>query len=92
MAQLSRIGDTTSTGGKILTGSSTVFADGKPVGLLMSAVSPHKPAPKDKRHVAAKVVTGSPNVMCDGKPVLRTGSSCSCGHTIVIGSSTVNVS
>lgn len=89
---LSRVGDTTTTGGRIITGASTVLADGRPVGVLMSLVSPHAPAPKDKRHVGARVVTGSPTVFVEGKPVLRTGSTCTCGHQIIQGSSNIIVS
>lgn len=91
MGNLSRQGDINTTGGRILSGSSTVFANGRPVGLLMSLVTPHVPGPKDKKHIAARVVTGSPTVFCEGKPVLRTGSSCSCGHKIVQGSLNVLV-
>jgi uncharacterized Zn-binding protein involved in type VI secretion len=91
MALLSRMGDINTTGGKILSGARTVFANGKPVGKLMSLVTPHPPAPKVATHIAAKVVTGSPTVFCEGQPVLRTGSRCSCGHSIVQGSLTINV-
>lgn len=90
--QLSRVGDTTITGGRIITGAPTVLANGRPVGVLMSLVSPHAPAPKEKRHVCAKVITGSSNVFVEGKPVLRTGSFCTCGHTIIQGSLNIIVS
>jgi uncharacterized Zn-binding protein involved in type VI secretion len=88
MAGLSRLGDTNQVGGKILRGSATVFCDGKPVGLHVSPISPH---PKGKPHKTSKTTDGSPTVFCDGVPVLRIGSGNTCGHSIVQGSSKVNV-
>ena len=43
MAKLSRKGDQNDAGGKIKRGASTVFANGKPVGLHVSEITPHKP-------------------------------------------------
>jgi len=91
MAKLSREGDKNTTGGKILKGASTVFANGKPIGLHVSDISPHGPKPNKKPHKAAKTTDGSPTVFCEGKPVLRVGSSNDCGHQIVEGSDNVFV-
>jgi uncharacterized Zn-binding protein involved in type VI secretion len=88
MSGLSRLGDSNQVGGKILRGSSTVFCNGKPVGLHVSPISPH---PKGKPHKTSKTTSGSPTVFCDGMPVLKIGSSTSCGHSIVQGSPDVNV-
>jgi uncharacterized Zn-binding protein involved in type VI secretion len=82
MAALSRLGDTNQAGGKIMRGSS------KPVGLHVSPISPH---PKGKPHKTSKTTEGSPTVFVDGVPVLRIGSGNTCGHSIVQGSSDVNV-
>ena len=91
MAKLSRKGDKNTTGGKIKKGAGTVFAEGKPVGLHVSEITPHKPKPKEKPHKAAKTTEGSPTVFCEGKPVLRVGSGNDCGHKIVDGCATVFV-
>ena len=41
--KLSRKGDKNTTGGKIMRGASTVFANNKPVGLHKSEITPHDP-------------------------------------------------
>ena len=91
MAALSRQYDANSAGGKIVRGSSTVFCNGRPVGLHVSDITPHSPKPNKQPHRAAKTTDGSPTVFCDGVPVLRVGSGNSCGHKIVEGSPDVNV-
>ena len=91
MGALSRVNDANSAGGKIVRGSSTVFCNGRPVGLHVSDITPHSPKPNKKPHHAAKTTDGSPTVFCDGVPVLRVGSGNSCGHKIVEGSPDVNV-
>ena len=92
MAALSRKGDTNQTGGAIMRGSSTVFANGIPVGLHVSQITPHAPWGRPHPpHDAATTTSGSPTVFADGVPVLRVGSGNSCGHSIVQGSPDVNV-
>ena len=54
MPKLSRKDDKNTTGGKILKGAESVFAVGKPVGLHVSEISPHKPKPKEKPHKSGK--------------------------------------
>lgn len=88
MPKLSRKGDTTVAGGKILRGSSTVFANGQPVGLHVSDISSH---PNGAKHKASKTSQGSPTVFADGVPVLRVGSSTTCGHAVNQGSDNVFV-
>ena len=83
MAQLSRKGDKNQVGGQIVRGATTVFANGLPVGLHVSPITPH---PKKKEHNKAKTTSGSPTVFCEGVPVLKTGSGNSCGHKITQGS------
>ena len=90
MAQLSRKGDANSAGGQIMRGAGTVFANGMPVGLHVSVMSPHAPFGKPHPpHNAAKTTEGSPTVFAEGEPVLRTGSGNTCGHPIVQGSSDI---
>jgi uncharacterized Zn-binding protein involved in type VI secretion len=69
--------------------SSTVFADGKPVSLIGDQVAAHGKAP----HSNPKIVgNGAKKVLVDGKIPAKQGSTASCGHSVVPGSSTVIVS
>ena len=87
MPQLSRIGDTNEAGGAIIRGAGTVFANGIPVGLHVSGITPHR---KGRPHLAATTTNGSPTVICEGSPVLRVTSGNTCGHSIVQGSPNIN--
>lgn len=88
MPQLSRQGDANTTGGKIMRGAGTVFANGIPVGLHSSQITPHAPYGRRPHppHKAASTTEGSPTVFCEGVPVLRVGSGNTCGHSIAEGS------
>lgn len=88
--KLSRKGDKNTTGGKIMRGASTVFANNKQVGLHQSGITPHDPRSKSP-HKTAKTTEGSPTVFAENCPVLRVGSSNTCGHKIVEGSDNVFV-
>lgn len=87
MAKLSRKGDQTEKNGKIVKGANSVFANGKPVGIHVSDITPHG----NKKHKKSKTTEGSPSVFVEGSPVLRTGSSTTCGHKVNQGSPNVNV-
>lgn len=76
MPQLSRYGDVDTGKGKILRGAATVFANGIPVGLNVSAIS----------HKGARTTAGSPTVFAEGCQVLRVTSPVSDKHSIVQGS------
>ena len=92
MAKLSREGDANQTGGKIIRGSKTVFANNKGVGLHVSKITPHAPwGPPHPPHDQATTTEGSPTVFADGEAVLRVGSGNSCGHSIIEGSDDVFV-
>lgn len=93
MAALSRQGDTNQEGGRIMKGASTVFANGIPVGLHVSQISPHAPWGRRSHppHRAATTTSASPSVFADGEPVLRVGSGNSCGHSISTGSPDIEV-
>lgn len=92
MAELSRQGDRNTTGGRIVRGAETVFANNKKVGLHVSKITPHAPWGKPHPpHHAANTTEGSPTVFCEGVPVLRVGSGNTCGHSIVEGSPNINV-
>lgn len=93
MPALSRKGDQNTTGGKIVRGAGTVFANGIAVGLHVSDITPHAPFGKKPHppHRSAKTTDGSPTVICEGDPVLRIGSGNTCGHKIVEGSPDIYV-
>lgn len=92
MPNLSRQGDQNTTGGKIVRGAGTVFANGIPVGLHVSLITPHAPFGKPHPpHNAARTTEGSPTVFAEGDPVLRVGSGNTCGHSIIQGSPDVFV-
>ena len=87
MPSISRIGDTNEARGAIISGASTVFANGILLGLQGSKLSPHG---KDA-HKSASVTNGSPSVYADGLPVARVTSGNSCGHSMAQGSPDVFV-
>jgi len=92
MAALSRVGDKNQEGGAILKGASTVFANGKNVGLKGNQLTEHAPYGRPHGpHIAATVTVGSPTVFADGIAVARVGSQNSCGHSMVQGSDNVFV-
>jgi uncharacterized Zn-binding protein involved in type VI secretion len=87
MAALSRKGDANQTGGQIIRGADTVYANGIKVGLHVSPITPHAPwGPPHPPHDAPTTTEGSPTVIVEGCPVLRIGSGNTCGHSIVQGS------
>jgi uncharacterized Zn-binding protein involved in type VI secretion len=91
MAALSRVGDTNQVGGAIMRGAGSVIANGIPVGLHVSQITPHAPFGKPHPpHRAASTTSASPSVFAEGSPVLRVGSGNTCGHSIVQGSPNVN--
>jgi uncharacterized Zn-binding protein involved in type VI secretion len=89
MPKLSRVTDTNEVGGQIVRGASTVIANGLPVGLHGSPITPHSRF--RKQHLSASTTSGSPNVVAEGSPVLRVGSGNSCGHSISTGSPNIEV-
>jgi uncharacterized Zn-binding protein involved in type VI secretion len=92
MPQLSRKGDQNQVGGAIMRGAATVIANGIPVGLHVSQITPHAPwGDPHPPHDAATTTSGSPTVFAEGSPVLKVGSGNSCGHSIAQGSPNINV-
>lgn len=83
MPALSRKGDLTGGGGRIITNAPTVFCNGINVGVHSAAITPHRPGGKHNR---AKTTAGSPTVFAEGKPVVRVTSPLSCGHSVIQGS------
>jgi uncharacterized Zn-binding protein involved in type VI secretion len=92
MTALSRKGDANQTGGQIIRGADTVYANGIKVGLHVSPITPHAPwGPPHPPHDAPTTTEGSPTVFAEGCPVLRIGSGNTCGHSIVQGSPNIYV-
>lgn len=82
MPNICRIGDINDGRGAIISGASTVFANGILLGQLGSPLTPHGKGP----HSRATVTNGSPTVFADGLPVARVSSGNSCGHSMAQGS------
>ena len=92
MPALSRVGDVNQTGGQIVRGADSVFANGIAVGLHVSQITNHGPYGKRTGQHRGPITTdGSPTVFAEGCPVLRVGSGNSCGHSIVQGSPDISV-
>jgi uncharacterized Zn-binding protein involved in type VI secretion len=87
MPGASRLGDTNGVSGKIEKGASTVFINGIPAGLHVSTISPH--VNYKGPHKVATTTSASDTVIVEGSPLLKIGSSTTCGHSIVDGSSDV---
>lgn len=93
MPKISRKGDKNNTDGKIVRGADTVFAEGKPVGLHISPITPHEPYGRRPHppHKDAKTTEGSFNVYAEGSKVLFVGAKNTCDHVIAEGADTVFV-
>jgi uncharacterized Zn-binding protein involved in type VI secretion len=81
MFGVSRVGDTSAIGGRIIFGASTVFVSGKPAALALTSPLTKKPGDK--------VLTGSSTVFCEGRPLARVTSKTTSGAPIITGSLTV---
>ncbi|WP_261921686.1 type VI secretion system PAAR protein [Shewanella sp. NFH-SH190041] len=72
----------------VITASSTVICEGRPMARKGDMLLPHTlpPAPPHPRSIK----DGSTSVFIDGKPAARSGDGVSCGGTL-IGAGTVNI-
>jgi uncharacterized Zn-binding protein involved in type VI secretion len=72
-----RVGDKTSHGGEVLTGSANFIVDGKPVARLGDKVScPLHPSETVISNASATYIT-------DGQPTARDGDTTACGATLI---------
>jgi uncharacterized Zn-binding protein involved in type VI secretion len=86
-----RLGDTTSGGGQVISGATTVLINGRPAArvgdqILTPRVEPQGPC------VGGPIVSGSATVFIEGRPAARTGDLAvtACGpEAIVTGSPNV---
>ena len=79
MPRNTRIGDMTSHGGVIITGSSNTSINGIPC----SRIGDLHACPI---HGINVIVTGAPHCTVTGRPTSRIGDMCACGAVIVTGS------
>lgn len=80
-----RLGDVSSHGGTIISGSVTAFANGRPVARMCDLHACPIPG-----HGVTPIITGSLNAATDGRPNAQMGDIAGCGAVIVTGS--LNVS
>jgi len=71
------VGDPTSSGGSVLTGSSFTDIDGTPVARITDKAT----CPNHKG--AFPIVDGDPTIIIDGQPVALHGSSLACGCKVL---------
>ncbi|MHB9784075.1 PAAR domain-containing protein [Stenotrophomonas maltophilia] len=73
------VGDATTGGGRVLTGSSNTDIEGKAVACVGDK------ATCPKHGGAFEIVTGDPTLILDGKPIAREGDSLACGCRLLGG-------
>ncbi len=76
-----RLGDTSSHGGTVITGSVTTIVNGRPVARMGDMHVCPIPG-----HGVTPIVSGSLNTATDGRPNARMGDMAGCGAVIVTGS------
>jgi len=92
MPAIARDQDSNEEGGAIVSSASTVMVNGQLVGLVGDTITAHAPwGDPHPPHAAPTIVDGSGTVMADGKFVAWVGSGNTCGHSIVVGSTDVEV-
>ena len=71
--------------------SSTVFINGRAIGLVGAVYAPHT-ANKETHPSSSRIATaGSSTIFVEGKAVIRTGDPIGCGDTVGPGSPNVSV-
>jgi uncharacterized Zn-binding protein involved in type VI secretion len=95
---IARVGDSTSHGGLIVTGSTNVFVNGRPAATTASNhVCPMVTPPPVKPHVGGKAAMKRGTVFINGKPAVCAGDKFTCtgktpaepAATVLIGSPNV---
>lgn len=76
-----RLGDTSSHGGTVITGSVTTIVNGRPVARMGDMHVCPIPG-----HGVTPIVSGSLDTATDGRPNARMGDMAGCGAVIVTGS------
>ncbi|MCT4715778.1 PAAR domain-containing protein [Enterobacteriaceae bacterium H18W14] len=86
MQNAGRVGDITTHGGAICTGSGDVFINGLPAAMAAASI-----APCALGHGAAPIATGSCSVFINGFPAARLGDVTGCGAVVATGSCDVYI-
>lgn len=73
------VGDATSGGGRVITGSPATDIEGKPVARVGDK------ATCPKHQVVASIVSGDSTLVFEGQPVARDGDRLSCGCSLIAG-------
>ncbi|MGY0610782.1 PAAR domain-containing protein [Luteimonas sp. A501] len=73
------VGDATTHGGRVVSGSPSTDIEGKPVARMSDAVACPKCGP-------TTIVSGDATILVDGQPLARHGDSTTCGATLIAGS------
>lgn len=72
------VGDSTTHGGTVVSGSPFTGVDGKPVARISDSVACPKCGP-------ATIVSGDTTILIDGQAVARHGDATTCGATLIAG-------
>jgi uncharacterized Zn-binding protein involved in type VI secretion len=72
------VGDATTHGGTVVSGSPFTGVDGKPVARISDSVACPKCGP-------TTIVSGDATIVIDGQPVARHGDATTCGATLIAG-------
>ncbi|HAT8012024.1 PAAR domain-containing protein [Citrobacter rodentium] len=86
MQNAARVGDATSHGGALCSGSGNVYVNGIPAAMVGVSI-----APCALFHGAAPVAVGSGTVFINGVPAARLGDVTGCGAAVVTGSADVYI-
>lgn len=81
MRPQARLGDISSHGGTVVTGSVTTLVNGRPVARMCDLHVCPLPG-----HGVTPIVSGSFDMTTDGRPNARMGDVAGCGAVIVVGS------
>ncbi len=73
------VGDATSGGGRVITGSPATDIEGKPVARVGDT------ATCPRHQVVASIVSGDSTLVFEGQPVARDGDKLSCGCSLIAG-------
>lgn len=89
MGTAARVGDTTNHGGTVTgPGSLDVLVGGMPAAVALDLHTCSLP-PSGHQPTVSPFPVGSATVLINNKPALRSGDSCICGASVVVGEATV---
>ena len=77
------VGDPTTHGGQVISGSLTQKIEGKPVARLGDLVNCPLFYPGGKPHGVNKIIEGEPGCMVDGLPIALEGHKTECGCALI---------